>query len=459
MITAENLTKRYQQHVAVDDVSFTCEPGHRHRFPRAERGRQVDHPANAHRAHPADVGSGADRRPLLCRLAQPGQADRGDAGRGCPAPGPHRTGDPEDHHPTPGPAAVQGSGDARAGRAWPPPASVGWATTRWACGSDSASRSALIGDPAILVLDEPANGMDPEGIRWMRELLRDFASRGGTVLLSSHLLGEVQATVDRLVVIGSGRIVADGSLDELLTGGRTVVRGLDNDTLAGALRAAGHQVAHGGRRADRRRHQRTGRTDRRCRRAGAARTPGRRRRRTGGPVLLAHQLGRATAGASGMTRPASTSTEPSTAAEERRTVMSTALTSSHATPPTPTTAATAIRPQRLSTVFLVELRKLIDTRSGKAIVGIGVAIPLIALTWLLIKGTGVRSVVACLQPVHAGAEPHDPADRTVRDDRGVDPTDRADHLHPLAASRSGAGDEVRGVVRHVDGRHGRGGRV
>ena len=89
--------------------------------------------------------------------------------------------------------------------------------------------SALIGDPAILVLDEPANGMDPEGIRWMRELLRDFASRGGTVLLSSHLLGEVQATVDRLVVIGSGRIVANGSLDELLAGGRTVVRGLDPD--------------------------------------------------------------------------------------------------------------------------------------------------------------------------------------------------------------------------------------
>ena len=85
--------------------------------------------------------------------------------------------------------------------------------------------SALIGDPAILVLDEPANGMDPEGIRWMRELLRDFAARGGTVLLSSHLLGEVQATVDRLVVIGNGRIVANGSLEELLAGGRTVVRG------------------------------------------------------------------------------------------------------------------------------------------------------------------------------------------------------------------------------------------
>ncbi|MET0965551.1 MAG: ATP-binding cassette domain-containing protein, partial [Nakamurella sp.] len=105
--------------------------------------------------------------------------------------------------------------------------------------------SALIGDPAVLILDEPANGMDPEGIRWMRELLRDFASRGGTVLLSSHLLGEVQATVDRLVVIGSGRIVANGALDDLLAGGRTVVRGLDPTALTQHLRTAGYSVEVG----------------------------------------------------------------------------------------------------------------------------------------------------------------------------------------------------------------------
>ena len=122
--------------------------------------------------------------------------------------------------------------------------------------------------------------MDPEGIRWMRELLRDFASRGGTVLLSSHLLGEVQATVDRLVVIGSGRIVADGSLDELLAGGRTVVRGLDTDRLG--RRVAGRRLPGPTRRdgaltVDA--TSRTGRPDGRVRRAGAARTPGRRRRR------------------------------------------------------------------------------------------------------------------------------------------------------------------------------------
>jgi ABC-2 type transport system ATP-binding protein len=99
--------------------------------------------------------------------------------------------------------------------------------------------SALMGDPAVLILDEPANGMDPEGIRWMRHLLHDFAARGGTVLLSSHLLGEVQATVDRLVVIGQGRIVADGNLDALLAAQGTVVRGLDHAALCSAIRAAG----------------------------------------------------------------------------------------------------------------------------------------------------------------------------------------------------------------------------
>jgi ABC-2 type transport system ATP-binding protein len=63
---------------------------------------------------------------------------------------------------------------------------------------------ALLGDPEVLILDEPANGLDPEGMRWMRGLLRDFADRGGTVLLSSHLLGEVQAIADRIVIIGAG---------------------------------------------------------------------------------------------------------------------------------------------------------------------------------------------------------------------------------------------------------------
>ena len=83
---------------------------------------------------------------------------------------------------------------------------------------------ALLGDPEVLILDEPANGLDPEGMRWMRILLRDFADRGGTVLLSSHLLAEVEAIADRMVIIGGGRIMAQGTRAELLNATGTSVR-------------------------------------------------------------------------------------------------------------------------------------------------------------------------------------------------------------------------------------------
>jgi len=101
---------------------------------------------------------------------------------------------------------------------------------------------ALLADPPVLVFDEPANGLDPEGIRWMRDLLRGHAARGGTVLLSSHLLGEVENTVDRLLVIGNGRIVADGTVASLLGNEGTTVRAVDPSSLARDLSAAGHPV-------------------------------------------------------------------------------------------------------------------------------------------------------------------------------------------------------------------------
>jgi ABC-2 type transport system ATP-binding protein len=97
---------------------------------------------------------------------------------------------------------------------------------------------ALLGDPQVLILDEPANGLDPPGMRWMRELLRDFADRGGTVLLSSHLLHEVEALADRLVIIDVGRIVADGSRAELLARAGTLVIAPDEAALRAALDAA-----------------------------------------------------------------------------------------------------------------------------------------------------------------------------------------------------------------------------
>src|SRR5829696_726581 len=103
---------------------------------------------------------------------------------------------------------------------------------------------ALLGDPQVLILDEPANGLDPEGIRWMRGLLRDFADRGGTVFLSSHLLGEVEAVADRLLVIGNGRIVADGTREELLAGTGVLVKATDPRELENALHSAGLTAQH-----------------------------------------------------------------------------------------------------------------------------------------------------------------------------------------------------------------------
>jgi ABC-2 type transport system ATP-binding protein len=104
--------------------------------------------------------------------------------------------------------------------------------------------TALLGEPDVLILDEPANGLDPAGIRWMRDLLRGYADRGGTVLLSSHLLHEIEVIADDLVVIGHGRIVAQGTKAELLAGAGTLVRTADVRTLARALVDAEVEFTH-----------------------------------------------------------------------------------------------------------------------------------------------------------------------------------------------------------------------
>jgi ABC-2 type transport system ATP-binding protein len=105
---------------------------------------------------------------------------------------------------------------------------------------------ALLGDPSILILDEPANGLDPAGIHWMRGLLRDYAATGGTVLLSSHLLHEVERIADDLVLIGQGRIVAQGTKEELLRTGGTYVEAEQHLALVHALDAAGIHAATSG---------------------------------------------------------------------------------------------------------------------------------------------------------------------------------------------------------------------
>ena len=105
---------------------------------------------------------------------------------------------------------------------------------------------ALLGDPSVLILDEPANGLDPAGIRWMRTLLKGYADRGGTVLLSSHLLNEVELIADEMILIGMGKIVASGDKKSLLamdTNVSSLVTSLDNARLAEALQQKGFIVA------------------------------------------------------------------------------------------------------------------------------------------------------------------------------------------------------------------------
>ncbi|WP_225987487.1 ABC transporter ATP-binding protein [Streptomyces spectabilis] len=82
--------------------------------------------------------------------------------------------------------------------------------------------AALLGDPEVLLFDEPVNGLDPEGVRWIRELMCSLAAEGRTVLLSSHLISEMALTADRLVVIGQGRLLADTSVRELTADGRSL---------------------------------------------------------------------------------------------------------------------------------------------------------------------------------------------------------------------------------------------
>jgi ABC-2 type transport system ATP-binding protein len=103
---------------------------------------------------------------------------------------------------------------------------------------------ALLGDPRVLILDEPANGLDPQGIRWLRDLLRGFAAEGRTVLVSSHVLAEMQQLADDVVIIARGRIVAQAGVGEVVAraGGAVRVRSPQRDRLSAALRRGGFEA-------------------------------------------------------------------------------------------------------------------------------------------------------------------------------------------------------------------------
>jgi ABC-2 type transport system ATP-binding protein len=239
MISVKNLTKTYGDFTAVDDVSFTCKPGTVTGF-----------------LGPNGAGKSTTMR-IIAGLtpASTGSATIGDV----------------DYHDIPNPGTQVGvlldASAQHAGRTGReilalsaltmglPMSRVDEMLKLVSLTPDESKRrvkdyslgmrqrlgiaNALLGDPKILILDEPANGLDPAGIHWMRLLLREYANRGGTVLLSSHLLHEIEVIADEIIVIGNGRIVAEGTKDELLHTAGTFVKAGDMSALANALTAAG----------------------------------------------------------------------------------------------------------------------------------------------------------------------------------------------------------------------------
>jgi len=105
-----------------------------------------------------------------------------------------------------------------------------------------ALAGALLGDPQVLLLDEPANGLDPEGIRWLRMLLRHLSGQGKTILISSHMLSEVEQTVDDVVIIANGKLIRQGAIGDLPTEHVCTVRTSDPQLLVAALVTAGLQA-------------------------------------------------------------------------------------------------------------------------------------------------------------------------------------------------------------------------
>lgn len=242
MITVENLTKRYGGFTAVDDISFEVRPGsvvgflgpngagkstamrmmtgltpptsgHSTVLGKPYRdlhnpGRQVGVMLDASAQHPGRTGREILRLAAIQIGVPKSRVDEA--------------------------LAVVGLTDEEAGRR----------VRNYSLGMRQrlGLASAMLGQPEVLILDEPANGLDPQGIHWMRGLLRGFADGGGTVLLSSHLLHEVQVIADDLVMIGRGRIVAMGPKDELLSRGGTTVRSTDDAALAVALERSGVTV-------------------------------------------------------------------------------------------------------------------------------------------------------------------------------------------------------------------------
>jgi ABC-2 type transport system ATP-binding protein len=217
MISITHLTKRYGRVIAADDVTFGCEPGTITGFlgpngaGKSTTLRMITGLARPDSGHATIAGRPFADLPnparLVGTLLDASAMHAGRTGRATLRIATTVAGVPADRADE----LLAAVGLTDAGRHRVGTYSLGM---RQRLGLAQA----LIGSPSVLILDEPANGLDPEGIAWIRAMLRDFARRGGTVLLSSHLLGEIQATADQLVIISAGRIVARGATTELLAG-------------------------------------------------------------------------------------------------------------------------------------------------------------------------------------------------------------------------------------------------
>ncbi|MEO3816368.1 ABC transporter ATP-binding protein [Plantactinospora sp. B24E8] len=245
MISVERLSKRYGGHTAVDDVSFTCAPGTVTGFLGPNGAGKSTTMRMICGFTPPTAGTATVHGVDYRRLPNPGREVGLLLDAGAMHPG--RTG----RETLRLSAQVMGVPRRRVDECLDQVGLNAVAAKRRVRAYSLGMRQrlglaqALLGSPRVLILDEPANGLDPEGIFWMRGLLRDFADRGGTVLLSSHLLREVEAVADRLVVIGAGRVVAQGSKDELLAGAGTAARARDPEALRAALDRAGLPVRAG----------------------------------------------------------------------------------------------------------------------------------------------------------------------------------------------------------------------
>jgi len=216
MITAEHLTKRYGAKVAVDDIGFEVRPGLVTGFlgpngaGKSTTMRMIvglDRPD-----HGTVTVSGVPYRELRSPLSEVGALLDAKAWH------PGRT---AERHLL-GMAATHGIGKARVHEVLELTGLEAVARKRvggfsLGMGQRLGIAAALLGDPHTLILDEPVNGLDPEGVAWVRGLLRSLAGEGRAVLLSSHLMSEMAQVADRVVVLGRGRVLADQSIDEMLS--------------------------------------------------------------------------------------------------------------------------------------------------------------------------------------------------------------------------------------------------